>query len=47
MNTYCDAFEAYTNMNLEIADKYLDGILDPASVSNEQNSTTADETQTA
>lgn len=30
MNTYCDAFEAYTNMNLEAADKYLSGILDPS-----------------
>ena len=28
MNTYCDAFEAYTSMNLEMSDKYLSGILD-------------------
>ena len=27
MNTYCDAFEAYTNANLEMANKYMDSIL--------------------
>ena len=27
MNTYCDAFEAYTNANLEQANRYMDSIL--------------------
>lgn len=36
MNTYCDAFEAYTNMNLEVADKYLSGILDSEPEQSEQ-----------
>ncbi|WP_405356256.1 tyrosine-type recombinase/integrase [Ruminococcus sp.] len=27
MNTYCDAFESFTNANLEIANKYMDSIL--------------------
>ena len=27
MNTYCDAFESFTNANLEMANKYMDSIL--------------------
>ncbi len=27
MNTYCDAFESFTNANLEMANKYIDSIL--------------------
>jgi integrase len=27
MNTYCDAFEAYTNAYLEQANRYMDSIL--------------------
>lgn len=27
MNTYCDAFESFTNVNLEMANKYMDSIL--------------------
>lgn len=27
MNTYCDAFESYTNANLELAEKYMDKVL--------------------
>ena len=28
LNTYCDAFEAYTNANLDLANRYMDSILD-------------------
>lgn len=28
MNTYCDAFEAYTNANIELAEKYISQALD-------------------
>ena len=28
LNTYCDAFDAYTNANLDLANRYMDSILD-------------------
>lgn len=28
LNTYCDAFEAYTSANLDLANRYMDSILD-------------------
>lgn len=37
LNTYCDAFEAYTNANLILANRYLDSILDPTSTENLQS----------
>ena len=41
MNTYCDAFEAYTSMNLEMADNYLAGILDSTPAKDAQKNAVA------
>lgn len=41
MNTYCDAFEAYTNTNIEAAERYLSDILDSATDQYDDSNTVA------
>ena len=43
MNTYCDAFESFTNANLEMANKYMDSILN----TDEKEARAHNETSTA
>lgn len=47
LNTYCDAFEAYTNANLDLANRYIETILNPVMKDKEKGTESNQELKSA